>query len=344
MDERKKKVLHAIIQDYIVNAEPVGSRAVAKKYDLGVSPATIRNEMSDLEEQGYIEQPHTSAGRVPSDKGYRYYVDHLMPKQALTPTEIQAVRQALMIQMTEVDDFMRNCCNLIAKLTNYTTMISTPQAGQGKLQKLQLLPVSDDQLLVILTSSSGLVRHKLINLTQPLMPELLRRVELLAQAHLIGMELDKLNYHYIREVLAEIEQHQRLLDEAGDLLQRVLFPQMQHKVYTGGALNMLSQPEFQDLNQLKNVFALLEEEGKLKELLHRGGEQSNNVTITIGAELPQQQMQNCSLLVAQYYINGEEAGNIGILGPTRMSYPKTVSLLEFIAKEISAALSRYKGD
>ena len=343
MDERKKQVLHAIIQDYITSAEPVGSRAVAKKYNLGVSPATIRNEMSDLEEQGYIEQPHTSAGRVPSDKGYRYYVDNLMPKQMLTPTEMQAVRQALVIQMTEIDDFMRNCCNLIANLTNYATIVSTPQAGQGKLQKLQLVPVNDHQVLVVLTSSSGLVRHKMINMQQPLTADLLQRVELLAQAHLIGTELDKLNYQSIRELLSKIEQHQRLLDEAGDLLQRVLFPQMQHKVYTGGALNMLSQPEFQDLDQLKNVFALLEEEGKVKELLYHGGEQSGEVTISIGAELPQEQMQNCSLLVAQYYINGEEAGNIGILGPTRMSYQKTASLLEFIAKEISNNLSRNRG-
>lgn len=344
VDDRKKQVLHAIIQDYIVSAEPVGSRAVAKKYDLGVSPATIRNEMSDLEELGYIEQPHTSAGRIPSDKGYRYYVDNLMAKEALSRAEMQVVRQAMAVQMTEMDEFMRACCSLISRLTNYPTMISTPGASRGLLKKLQLVSVNERQVLVVLTSGSGLVRHKLLNTQEALSPELLQRIEALAQARLVGTELAQLSYEYIRQVFAEIEQRQRMLDEASDFLRQVLFSGQEHKVYTGGALNMLSQPEFRDPEQLKNIFALLEEDGKVQELLQSGDEERPGVvSVSIGTELPQQDVQNCSLVVAHYYINGQEAGNIGVLGPTRMSYPKTVSLLEFIAKEISEALSRYNG-
>jgi heat-inducible transcriptional repressor len=341
MDERKKKVLHAIIEDYIANAEPVGSRAVAKKYGLGVSPATIRNEMSDLEELGFIEQPHTSAGRVPSDKGYRYFVDHLMSREALTALEMDAVRRAFSVQMAETDDFMRSCCTLIAKLTNYTTMVSAPSHGQGTLQKLQLVAVNDYQVLVVMLSSTGLVRHKLIKVSQPLSPDLLARIEVLAAARLIGREISELGYQYIRAVLSDIEQHQRKRDEATELLEQVLLQSGEHKVFTGGALNMLSQPEFRDPERLKNIFELLEEDSRVKDLLQSGGDDNAaTVTVAIGAELDDAGMQDCSLVVAHYYINSEQAGSIGVLGPRRMSYPKTISLMDYIAKEISKALSR----
>ncbi|MCL1816484.1 MAG: heat-inducible transcriptional repressor HrcA [Clostridiales bacterium] len=342
MDERKKKVLHAIIDDYITNAEPVGSRAVAKKSGLGVSPATIRNEMSDLEELGFIEQPYTSAGRVPSDKGYRYFVDHLMEKESLTRLEIEAVRHALSVQMAETDDFMRSCCSLIAKLTNYTTMVSTPHHGRGILQKLQLIAVNDYQVLVMMSSSTGLVRHKLINVNNPISPDLLSRIELLAAARLIGRELDDLNYQYIKQIIYEIEQHQRRRDDATELLKQVLLQPGEHKVYTGGALNMLIQPEFRDPERLKGIFELLEEDNRVKALLQTNADnKKTSLSISIGAELDDTDMQDCSLIVAHYYIDGEQAGSIGVLGPRRMSYPKTVSLMDYIAKEISKSLYKY---
>jgi heat-inducible transcriptional repressor len=341
MDERKKKVLHAIIDDYIANAEPVGSRAVAKKYGLGVSPATIRNEMSDLEELGFIEQPHTSAGRIPSDKGYRYFVDHLMSREALTYLEIDAVRRTFSVQMAEMDDFMRSCCSLIAKLTNYTTMVSTPRHGLGTLEKLQLMAVNDYQVLVVMLSSTGLVRHNLINVNQPIAPDLLARLEMLAAARLIGKEISELSYQYIQSVLSDLEQHQRRRDEATELLKQVLLQTSEHKVFTGGALNMLSQPEFRDPERLKSIFELLEEDERVKELLQSGCEDNTTpISVTIGAELDNSGMQDCSLVVAHYYINGERSGSIGVLGPKRMSYPKTMSLMDFIAKEISKSLSR----
>ena len=341
MDERKKKVLNAIIEDYIANAEPVGSRAVAKKSGLGVSPATIRNEMSDLEELGFIEQPHTSAGRIPSDKGYRYFVDHLMSKEALTQWEMDAVRRALSVQMAETDDFMRSCCNLIAKLTNYTTMVSSPRNGQGALLKLQLVAVNDYQVLVVMSSGAGLVRHKLINVNQALSPDLLSRIEMMAAARLIGREISGLSYSYIQAVLSDIEQHQRRRDEATELLKQVLLQTGEHKVFTGGAMNMLSQPEFRDPERLKGLFELLEEDNRIKELLQSGGDKSAApLSVAIGSELDNADMQDCSLVVAHYYIGGERSGSIGVLGPRRMSYSKTMSLMDFIAREISKALSR----
>ncbi len=338
MDERKKKVLQAIIQDYIENAEPVGSRAVAKKYDLGVSPATIRNEMSDLEDLGYIEQPHTSAGRVPSDKGYRYYVDNLMDQQSLTAQEMAIIKEAFAIQLTEMDDFMRSCCQLIAKLTNYTTMISMPERNRGILQKLQLVPINEQQILVILLAESGIVQHKIINIEQSLPPNVLQRVEMVLQSRLIGMEIDKLNYEFIRNELREIEQHQRHLDQAMSLLKQIFKPSYAPKVFTGGTTQMLSQPEFRDIDRLKSIFSLLEEDNKISELLPNKNI-DNPVSIIIGNEIAEQDIQNCSMIVAYYDINGKDTGKIGVLGPTRMSYNKTVALMDFIAKELTRKFS-----
>ncbi|MCL1974681.1 MAG: heat-inducible transcriptional repressor HrcA, partial [Firmicutes bacterium] len=304
-------------------------------------PATIRNEMSDLEELGFIEQPHASAGRIPSDKGYRYFVDHLMSREALTKLEMDAVRRALSVQMAEMDDFMRSCCNFIAKLTNYPTMISSPSHGQGTLQKLQLVAVNDYQVLVVMISSTGVVRHKLINALEPVSVDMLARIETIASLRLIGQEIGHLSYQYIQTVLNDIEQHQRRREEATELLKQILLQPGEYKVFTGGVLNMLSQPEFRDPQRLKGLFELLQEDNRIKELLQSGGEENGGpLFVTIGAELDDEGMQDCSLVVAHYYINGEQAGSIGVLGPRRMSYPKTMSLMDFIAKEISKALSK----
>ncbi|MEG1501721.1 MAG: heat-inducible transcriptional repressor HrcA, partial [Clostridiales bacterium] len=168
MDDRKKQVLSAIINDYITTAEPVGSRAVAKKYGLGVSPATIRNEMSDLEELGYIEQPHTSAGRKPSDKGYRYYVDCLMEKEKLSDEEMSSIHEDIAFHLNEMDTFMQQCCQMLSRLTNYASMIVLPAPSQGCLERIQLLSINELQILALIISTTGAVRHKLIYLSHPL--------------------------------------------------------------------------------------------------------------------------------------------------------------------------------
>lgn len=340
MDERKKRVLNAIIKDYITHAEPVGSRTITKKYDLGVSPATIRNEMSDLEEEGYIEQPHTSAGRIPSVKGYRYYVDNLMQPEQLSVEQKRMVREALTGELNEINDFMRSCCQMISRLTHYTSLASVPERGRGKVENLQLMPVNEHQLLVVMLASTGIVRHKLIDLPRPLAADKLAYVEAELCRQLIGKEMKQISYETLADLLTDMQNNALFTGQALELLEQALTPEGQYRIFTGGALNMLSQPEFRDVSKLRNVFSLLEEDNKMRELFSAASDQV--LTVTIGGEMPVEGVSDCSMVMANYFINGEKAGSVGVLGPTRMSYDKTVSLMEFIAGELSKVMSDKK--
>ena len=337
MEERKKQVLNAIIKDYIVNAEPVGSRAVAKKYNLGVSPATIRNEMSDLEEEGYIEQPHTSAGRVPSGKGYRFYVDNLMQREKLSVNQLDQIKDVLSGQLDEMDSFMRSCCNMISELTNYTALVALPEQNSGTLAGIQLLPINDYQILVILLTSGGIVRHKRIETMVPLSAEELARIELKMQQHLCGTALKDISHEMIQEMLSEYQMREKMAKQAFEMLQQAISGDIEHKIYTGGMMNMLSQPEFHDIDKLKDMFSLIDEEKQVEKLLDSAD--SHKISVTIGGEMPIDGAKECSMVVSNYFVNGEKAGSIGVLGPTRLNYDRTVSIMETIAKELSQAMS-----
>ena len=286
MDERKKRVLSAIINDYIANAEPVGSRTITKKYDLGVSPATIRNEMSDLEDEGYIEQPHTSAGRIPSAKGYRYYVDHLMRRERLSAAQLRQIREFMASGLSEMDHFMRACCNMISRMTNYTAIAAIPERSSGRIVNLQLLPVNERQVLTILLTSSGLVRYKLLDLPSLAESRELPLLEQRLQQALVGSELSAVSTERLHELIQELQLRERI-----------------------------------------------------QELLAKASPEDSVLTVTIGGEIPVEGVQDCSLVVANYFVDGERAGSIGVLGPTRMSYGRTVSLMEQIAAELSRTMS-----
>ena len=337
MEERKKQVLNAIIKDYIANAEPVGSRAVAKRYGLGVSPATIRTEMSDLEEEGYIEQPHTSAGRIPSAKGYRYFVDHLMEPEKLTPAQLQTVRRALHGEVSEIEEFMRSCCNMISQLTNYTALVAMPEQGRGTLENIQLVPVSDHQVMVVLLASTGIIRHKLIDLPIEVKGDDLAYIEQRMREHLCGKEIKTISYELLRALLADYQLKEKMAAQALELIEQTLTKDVAHKIFTGGVMNMLSQPEFHDIERLKSMFSIIEEDDKLEKLLNSA--ESSRLTVTIGGEMPVEGTEDCSMVVANYFVNGEKAGSIGVLGPTRLNYGRTVSMMEFVANELSRVMS-----
>ncbi len=337
MDERKKSVLHAIIKDYISTGEPVGSRVVAKKYDLGVSPATIRNEMSDLEELGYIEQPHTSAGRMPSEKGYRYYVDNLMEKEKLTSKEEEYIHYGLMEQINEMDSFMRKCCQMLSKITNYAALVFIPREESGRLEKLQLIPVDNNQLLVVVISHTGVLRHRLIRLPERLSPTAISRLESMLQARLKDIEMEKLDKNLLIEAFAAANRRQEGFSHLLEFMDKNFLQQDGEKVFFSGALNILSHPEFKDPDKLRDVLSVFEEDFQVKNLL--AAAEGKGVKIVIGSEILKEEMKNCSMIVSPYELEGEKGGTIGVLGPIRMSYPKTVSFVEYIARELSQLMT-----
>ena len=354
MDNRKKKILHAVIKDYVDTAEPVGSRTLAKKYDLGVSPATIRNEMSDLEELGYIRQPHTSAGRVPSDKGYKYYVDCLMEPQEgkITKDERQMISNAFQNQAAEINSLLQESCKLLSKMTNYTAMVIKPQQVVGDLTSLNLVKVDSAHAVVVMTDSINKVHHQIISIPEELTDDQLHEMETLLREKLIGVSLADVTNSLMKEIAMQMLYHQQMLQNSMALLQDLIVGNGEKtgNVFVNGALNLLNQPEFRDIDKVKELLSALEVDDVVRQLL--GGRQGimpldgsgafggrSGTNVYIGSDLSATGMDDCSVVTTPYYINGEMAGSIGVLGPTRMQYPKVISLVEDISKQITGKMN-----
>jgi len=334
MDERKKQVLYAIITDYIDTAEPVGSRAVAKKSGLGVSSATIRNEMSDLEELGYIEQPHASAGRKPSDKGYRYYVDYLMHKEQLTPADADFIRHSLSENFEEMDTLMQHCSHMISRLTNYTALVALHTQRHKLIESVRLIPLNEQQLLLVAVLQGGELKNRLINLCEPINPDKLLSLDRFLRQSLTGADVAKLELAVLNEMLTAFGQQQSVLRRSLELFNDFFVPHLGDWFFSYGTHNMLSQPEFQDHDKLKLIIGALEEDDILRALLGKNAADGKTI-VTIGKELDEEDMQDCSIVTAPYDLGNDVQGVIGVIGPTRMSYQKTVPLLEFMAQILS---------
>lgn len=353
MDSRKKKILHAVIKDYVDTAEPVGSRTLAKKYDLGVSPATIRNEMSDLEELGYIHQPHTSAGRVPSDKGYKYYVDCLMePTEGqISLDERKMIAEAFQNQTAEINSLLQESCKLLSKMTNYTAMVIKPKQVVGNLTGLNLVKVDSAHAVVVMTDSFNKIRHQIISIPEDITDEQLHEMEKLLREKLIGVSLADVANSLMKEAALQMLYHQRMLQNSVALLQDLIVGsgETAGNVFVNGALNLLNQPEFRDIDKVKELLSALEVDDVVRQLM-RGNRgvvhpinsvfgTSPETNVFIGEDLSATGMDSCSVVTTPYYINGEVAGSIGVLGPTRMHYPKVISLVEDISKQVTAKMN-----
>lgn len=342
LNERKIKILEAIITDYIATAEPIGSRTIAKKYDFGLSSATIRNEMSDLEEMGFITQPHASSGRVPSDKGYRLYVDQLMQQRELDPHEKDFLQQLIIKNIHQIDYFMHETAKAIALLTNCITIASEPQVQRTKIKHIQLLPMDETSIVLVIITDSKLVKNHTIHLEKA--PEL---HELQILSNYLNQNLQNRS---LEEMLSKI---QELLYENKDEEIKLLLPILQALVeiiqaednaaiFTTGVKNILEFPEFNDIGKAKGIFQALEERDLLIELLGNNESSSTddfkNIQILIGRENTFEQLKDCSLIRTSYRLRGNVIGNIGIIGPTRMNYAQAVSILNNIVNNINVFL------
>lgn len=339
MDDRKQKVLLAIVQDFIATAEPVGSRTIAKKYGLGVSPATIRNEMADLEEMGYIEQPHTSAGRIPSVRGYRYYVDYLMKKRELTREEEELIRSQLETKARDVGKVIQRTGNLLSQLTSYTSMVLTQQMGPNTFKHVQLVPMNSAQTMVIVVMDTGAVHHRLIETPESLIATDLETLSRVLNAKLQGLNIETIKLTLLKELYFELGRHKHILDLALELIQDSLALKEEEKIYLGGVFNMLTQPEFHNVERIKTMLGILEQEKLLCELLS-GESADKGVTVRIGGEIKDYDIKDYSVVAAPYTLSGRKVGTVGVLGPTRMDYAKVISVVDFLTKNLSLALDR----
>jgi len=332
LDERKMKILQAIIQNYMETGEPVGSRTISKYSDLKLSSATIRNEMSDLEEMGYILQPHTSAGRIPSDKGYRLYVDHLIQEKDREITEFKE----LMIQRTDkMEQVLKQIVKVLASNTNYATMISTPQYHRNKLKFIQLSRVDENQILTVIVAEGNIIRNKLLAVSKELNDEEILKLNILLNTVLNGKTIEEINLQMISSMKEQAGIHSNIVSDVVDAVAEAIHSDEGMEIYTGGATNIFRYPELSDNGKASELIQTLEEKKNLIELVNETlSKEEKGIHVYIGNETPVQSMKECSVVTATYEIGQGLQGTIGIIGPKRMDYENVMSALKTMMEQL----------
>ncbi|HIQ98357.1 MAG TPA: heat-inducible transcription repressor HrcA [Candidatus Scybalocola faecavium] len=343
LDERKTKILNAIIQTYLETGEPVGSRTISKFTDLNLSSATIRNEMADLEEMGYILQPHTSAGRIPSDKGYRFYVDNLMKDKI---AQVDEMKEVMLEKADKVDQLLKQVAKLLATNTNYASLISTPQYKRNKLRFIQLSKVDETQILVVIMIEGNIIKNKLINSDFPVEQEDVVKLNILLNTFLQGLSLQEINMEMIQKLKSQAQGHSKVISDVIDAIGQAIQEEDDVEIYTSGATNLLSYPELGDREQAKALMSTFEEKQALVNLIEenvdKDGGENHGIQVYIGAESPVKTMKDCSIVTATYELEEGVQGTIGIVGPKRMDYQKVVNNLQIMMNQLDTIFKKNK--
>lgn len=349
LTERQKLILKVIVNSYIQLAEPVGSRALSKHEDIGFSPATIRNEMSDLEDMGFLEQPHTSAGRIPSHKGYRYYVDYLIsPDDILISKEtVTDFQQVFTDQFIEMEQTLEQTASVLSKITNYTSIILGPEIYQTKLRHIQIIPLNENNLVAILVTNTGKVQHKSITIPQEGSAYEIEKIVNFLNAKLIGVPLYQLKSLLMQEINREFQKNEQFYGQIMNIIHHLFHDEQEYKenkLFLSGTTNILNQPEFSDVNTIKEILTLFEKSDDMIQLIKPTENGKTGIEVKIGTENHVEAASNCSIITATYEMDGNPVGTIGIFGPTRMDYKKVISILDFLSKDFNHFISRlYKG-
>jgi heat-inducible transcriptional repressor len=340
LDERKRKILQAIIEDYIYTAEPVGSRTIARKYELGISPATIRNEMADLEFSGFLEQPHTSAGRIPSAKGYRFYVDCLLSPHHISENDVTMINSWFQSKARRLEEVFQETAKVLSRMTRNISLVSAPQTAKSIFKYLQFLPFDSHRVVVVVVTDSGLIENKLLEIPEGTSLIDLQRIAEVLNNSLSGLAFDQIRTPLLAEIKQLVVPDPILVGNALEIVRQALTTDKNKKVYLGGTTQLLSQPEFRDVEKVKGLLTVLEEEKVLHDILDSGS--NDGVLVTIGGENKYSGIQDCSMVQATYRADGQVIGTIAILGPTRMEYARIMSVLDFMHGHLGEILKKYQ--
>ena len=333
LDERKKKILQAVIRNYLETGEPVGSRTISKYTDLNLSSATIRNEMADLEEMGYILQPHTSAGRIPSDRGYRLYVDTMMEEKE---REVVEMKEMLLERQDKMETLLKQVAKVLAQNTQYATMISAPHSKRSKLKFIQLSRVDAHQILAVIVSEGNVIKNNILSVQEELSDETLLKLNILLNTNLNGLSIDEINLGMISLMKQQAGIHSDIVSEVIDAVAESIRAEEDLEIYTSGTNNIFRYPELADHQKASELINTFEEKQLLGELLQEsvGEGENTGIQVYIGAETPVQSMRDCSVVTATYELGDGMKGTIGIVGPKRMDYDKVVGTLKTIRTQL----------
>ena len=333
LSERKLKILHAVIQNYLETGEPVGSRTISKYTDLNLSSATIRNEMADLEEMGYIIQPHTSAGRIPSDKGYRLYVDMLMEEKE---QELNEMQEQMLDKADKMDQLLKQAARVLATNTNYATMVSTPMNNSNKIKFIQLSMVDEEQVIAVIVLGGNVIKNKIINIDEPISNENLLKLNMLLNTTLNGMAIEEINLGLIARLKEQAGIHSQVVGYVLDAVADAIHLDDDMQIYTRGATNIFKYPELSDNQSAQEIISAFEEKQQLSELVTQtlAKEDNTGIQVYIGDETPVQTMRDCSVVTATYELGDGMKGTIGIIGPKRMDYEHVLKSMKRLQTEL----------
>ena len=339
LDDRKLKILKAIISNYLETGEPVGSRTISKYTDLNLSSATIRNEMADLEELGLIMQPHTSAGRIPTDKGYRLYVDRMMIEK---DTEMEEMKTQLLDRVDKMESLLKQVAKVLAYNTNYATLVTAPQYQNSKLKFIQLSQVDENQLRAVIVVDGNVIKNKLMQVERMLENDEILKLNVLLNTFLQGASLQDINLEMIQTIKTQAGEFADIMENIFQGITEAIHEADQVEIYTSGATNMLKYPELGNIEQTTKLLEALEERQGLDELIDESmhGENSNGIQVYIGEEAPVSNMKDCSIVTATYELQEGARGTIGIIGPKRMDYQKVVSTLKNLTGELDTIFKK----
>jgi len=328
MDERKFRILRAIIDDYILTAVPVGSRTISKKYETGLSSATIRNEMSDLEELGYLAQPHVSAGRIPSAKAYRLYVDQLLQSGQIASPDPEALKAHFSGRVQKMEDVVNHAAQVLSSLTNYTAIVTPPKGREPHIRNLQLVPVTSTSALVVIVTDIGVVKDAVIRVDEGLDADALYAI-----SRMLTEKLSGLTFHEATQLLCRAETSQPSLIQG---IAAMTAQSDKPAIAVGGTSNIFNYPEYSDVEKAKSFLSLLETRDKLAQLMETGGQMA--FTVRIGPETGLPEMSDCSIVTATYVTGNHQTGTIGVIGPTRMHYSRVLSILSSMGQQLTELL------
>lgn len=336
LDDRKIRVLYAIIDSYIVGAEPIGSRTITKQYDIGVSSATIRNEMSDLEELGFLIKPYSSAGRIPSDKAYRLYVNGLlkMKEPKIDLKKKKQIKEILASESREIDDLLRNSSKILSTLTNYTALAISPQLKNSTIKHIQLIPIDNFQILLVLVSNDGIVKNSILRLKEEIPQNQVEIISNFLNQKLKGLSIEEINGDLSPIILKEIYEFKNIIDNIIPIITKSMEDINNVDLYSDGINKILNFPEYKDLEKAKSFMNFFEDKDSVVDILLKGPI-SRDIDIIIGDENIYAPIKDCSLLTATYRLGDKTIGKIGVIGPTRMDYIKVINTLKLFSKNIT---------
>ncbi len=343
LDDRKMKILQAIIRNYLETGEPVGSRTISKYTDLNLSSATIRNEMADLEELGYILQPHTSAGRIPSDKGYRLYVDRMMEEKE---REVEELKELLLEKEDKMEHLLKQVAKVLAQNTNYATMISAPQTQRNKLKFIQLSRVDAHQILAVIVTEGNIIKNSILRVEEELDDETLLKLNILLNTHLNGLTISEINLGMITAMKMQAGIHSSIVGNVIDAVAESIKAEEDLEIYTSGTNNIFKYPELADNQKASELINMFEEKQLLNSLVEEtlADESNTGIQVYIGDETPVQTMKDCSVVTATYELGEGMKGTIGIIGPKRMDYDKVVGTLKTLMHQLDDLYNKRERD